>query len=418
MDDVQAARIFGYRRVHDQDAPAPARHPVVIVGAGPVGLVAAIDLAQRGVPTVLLDDADRIGEGSRAVCFAKHSLEVFDRLGVGERMMSKGVMWKRGRVFLGPDLLFEFDLLPEAGHRRPAFINLQQFYVERYLAEAAAETAGLDMRWGNEVIAVMPQTDRVRIAIGTPEGSYEIDADWLIAADGVRSSVRRHMNLAFDGRVFEDRFLIADVRMKDDLPKERFFWFAPHFHDGQQALMHPQPDDVWRIDLQLGRDADPERERTSEAVIPRIERMLGHRNFELVWTSVYTYHCRRLERFVHGRVVFAGDAAHQVTPFGARGANSGIQDAENLGWKLALVFRGAADERLIESYHAERSAAANENIYHSSNTADFVVPRSAGERRLRDALLDLARTEFICAAHGELRPALSPCYLRHAALDA
>jgi 3-(3-hydroxy-phenyl)propionate hydroxylase len=209
----------------------------------------------------------------------------------------------------------------------------------------------------------------------------------------VRSSIRGRLGLPFEGRTFADRFLIADIRMKGNRANERLFWFAPHFYDGQSALMHRQPDDVWRIDLQLDADADPKREQSPEVVVPRLERMLGHRDFELVWTSVYQYQCRRLERFVHGRVIFVGDAAHQVTPFGARGANSGIQDAENLSWKLALVIRDLAEPRLIESYDTERSAAADENIAHSSNAADFVVPRSVGERRLRDAVLELARTE-------------------------
>jgi 3-(3-hydroxy-phenyl)propionate hydroxylase len=191
--------------------------------------------------------------------------------------------------------------------------------------------------------------------------------------------------------VFEDRFLIADVKMTGDFPPERWFWFEPPFHGGHSALLHKQPDDVWRIDLQLGADADPVAEQAPERVIPRLNQMLGHDRFSLEWVSVYTFQCRRLERFAHGRVVFVGDAAHQVSPFGARGANSGIQDAENLAWKLALVLDGAAPESLIHSYDLERSAAADENIGHSTRSTDFIAPRSAQELRFRDAVLTLAR---------------------------
>jgi 3-(3-hydroxy-phenyl)propionate hydroxylase len=213
----------------------------------------------------------------------------------------------------------------------------------------------------------------------------------MIAADGARSATRRILGLEFKGEVFEDRFLIADVRMSGNFPTERWFWFDPPFHDGQSALLHKQPDDVWRIDLQLGPEADAVAEQRPDRVLPRLCQMLGHEDFALEWVSVYTFQCRRLKRFVHGRVVFAGDSAHQVSPFGARGANSGIQDADNLAWKLALILKGQAPESLIETYDLERSAAADENIRHSTRSTDFIAPRSAQERRFRDAALRLAR---------------------------
>lgn len=382
---------FGYRRCADQDRPSPARHPVVVVGAGPVGLCAAIDLAQRGVPVVLLDDADRIGEGSRGICYAKRTLEILDRLGVAQACLDKGVTWKVGKVFQRDELLYAFDLLPEDGHKMPAFINLQQYYLEHALVDRAAELPHLDLRWRNKVIGLKPRNDGVTLTIETPDGDYELNADWVIAADGARSAMRGMLGLAFKGEVFEDRFLIADVRMQGDFPPERWFWFDPPFHEGRSALLHKQPDNVWRIDLQLGPNADAKAEQEPERVMPRLKQMLGHDNFTLEWVSVYTFQCRRLERFVHGRVIFAGDSAHQVSPFGARGANSGIQDAENLVWKLALILKGEAPERLIETYDLERSAAADENIGHSTRSTDFIAPRSAQEMRFRDAALALAR---------------------------
>ena len=382
---------FGYRRCADQDCPSPAQHPVVVVGAGPVGLCTAIDLAQRGVPVVLLDDADRIGEGSRGICYAKRTLEILDRLGVAEICLARGVTWKLGKVFQRNDLLYAFDLLPEDGHKMPAFINLQQYYLEHALVERAAELPNLDIRWRNKVIGLNRRNEGVTLTIATPEGSYDIDADWVVAADGARSSVRGMLGLAFQGEVFEDRFLIADVKMRGDFPPERWFWFDPPFHEGRSALLHKQPDDVWRIDLQLGPGADATAEQAPERVLPRLRQMLGHDDFTLEWVSVYTFQCRRLERFVHGRVVFAGDAAHQVSPFGARGANSGIQDADNLAWKLALIVKEDAPESLIDTYDLERSAAADENIGHSTRSTDFIAPRSAQELRFRNAALSLAR---------------------------
>lgn len=386
---------YAYRRSADQDAQSPMRHPVVVVGAGPVGLTAAIDLALRSVPVVLLDDSDRIGEGSRGICYAKRTLEILDRLGIGEDLVRQGVTWKLGKVYLGDELVYSFDLLPEDGHKMPAFINLQQYYLEKALVDRAIELPNIDLRWRNRVIGVDRRNDNVRLAIETPEGLYQIEADWLIAADGARSAVRDFLGLGFKGVTFEDKFLIADIRMTADFPTERRFWFDPPFHSGQSALMHRQPDNVWRIDLQLGPDADTEAEQEPQRVRARLRKMLGDRDFELEWVSIYRFNCRRLERFVHGRVIFIGDAAHQVSPFGARGANSGLQDAENLAWKLAAVLKGEAETALLDSYDLERMQAADENIGHSTRSTDFIAPHTPAERNLRNAVLALApRCDF------------------------
>ena len=394
---TQGKTQFGYRHHPDQDRREtdPAHHPAVIVGAGPVGLSLAIDLAQRGQQVVLLDDADRIGEGSRAICFSKRSLEFWDRLGVGDRMVGKGVVWSVGKIFHGEQQLYQFNLLPEEGHKRPAFINLQQFYAEAYLVDRVEELPAIDLRWRNKVVALEQRNDHVVLTIETPDGLYRLAASHLVACDGARSSLRRLVGAEFAGRVFEDQFLIADVKMSAEFPTERWFWFDPPFHAGRSALLHRQPDDIWRIDLQLSPDADPVVEKKPENVRPRIARMLGHDKFEFEWISLYKFQCRRMEKFHHGRVIFAGDAAHQVSPFGARGANSGLEDAENLGWKLDRVLRGLSPERLLESYHIERSAAADENIRESTRSTDFMAPTTNQEARLRKAVLALAKeTEF------------------------
>jgi 3-(3-hydroxy-phenyl)propionate hydroxylase len=228
------------------------------------------------------------------------------------------------------------------------------------------------------------------LTVDTPDGAYKLDADWLIAADGARSTTRDLLGLTFSGVTFEDKFLIADIKMSADFPTERRFWFDPPFHSGQSALMHKQPDNVWRIDLQLGPDADVDAEQDPGRVRARLERIVGDRPFELEWISIYRFNCRRLDRFVHGRVAFIGDAAHQVSPFGARGANSGIQDAENLAWKLAAVLKGEAGPALIDTYERERIQAADENIAHSTRATDFIAPHFSAERKLRNAVLDLA----------------------------
>ncbi|MEP7283918.1 MAG: FAD-dependent oxidoreductase, partial [Rubrivivax sp.] len=397
--DYQAVQ-FTYRRCPDQAAAAPVRHPVVVVGAGPVGLSLAIDLAQRGQPVLLLDDDCKLSTGSRAICFAKRTLEAWDRIGVGQRMLDKGVQWSVGRVFLQDQPVYRFDLLPEEGHRHPAFINLQQYYAEGFLAERAAELPNLELRWCHEVSGIAVDADGATLTVSTPDGPYALRADYVVACDGPRSPLRRLLGLEASGRSFQDRFLIADVKIALELfPEgraERWFWFDPPFHPGQSVLLHRQPDGVWRIDFQLGWEADPEAEKLPERIVPRVQALLRQGfgrevPFTLEWASVYTFACRRMERFRHGRVLFAGDSAHGVSPFGARGANSGVQDAENLGWKLDAVLRGGAPDALLDSYGSEREYAADENILASTRATDFISPKSETSRLFRDAVLTLAR---------------------------
>jgi len=391
--DIDYQRVeFPYVRSRDQDARSPARHPVIVVGAGPVGLTAAIDLARQGVRVVALDDDNKLSFGSRAICFAKRTLEIWDRLGCGERIVQKGVSWNVGKVYFQDELVYSFNLLSEPGQRRPAFVNLQQYYCEGYLYEHARTLANLDLRWKNKVVGVERTRDGVQLDVDTPEDRYALQADYVVACDGARSPVRALIGEESKGRTFHDRFLIVDVKMQAEFPSERRYWFDPPFHRNQSALLHRQPDNVWRIDFQLGADADPELEKKPERVIPRIQALLGQEaRFDIEWVSVYTFSCARMKRFRHGRILFAGDSAHCVSPFGARGANSGVQDAENLAWKLALVLAGKAPEALLDSYDSERGYAADENIRCSTRATDFITPKNRVSKTFRDATLKLAK---------------------------
>ncbi|MBL1436475.1 MAG: FAD-dependent oxidoreductase [Rhodobacteraceae bacterium] len=396
MTKIFDTPLYAYQRSDDQDVSPTARHKVIIIGAGPVGLAAAIDLAQLGVPVLVLDDNDRVSFGSRAICFAKRPLEILDRLGCGAPMVEQGVVWDTGRVFVQEDEAYSFNLLLEFGHKNPAFINLQQYTFEEKLVERLRELeamgAPIELRGKNKVTALADNGDHVRLEVDTPEGSYLLEADWLIACDGANSPTRQMLGHDFKGRVFEDNFLIADVVMQADFPTERWFWFDPPFNRGQSALLHKQPDNVWRIDFQIGQDIDREEELKPANIKRRLHAMLGaDAEFELEWTSIYTFQCRRMEKFRYGRTLFAGDAAHQVSPFGARGANSGLQDSDNLAWKLKLVIEGKASEALLDSYSDERVYGAAENILNSTRSTDFITPKSKASRTFRDAVLALAR---------------------------
>jgi len=368
--------------------------PVVIVGGGPVGLTLALDLGQRGHRVVVLNRLDFVTAGSKAICFGKRTLDIWNRLGVGKAVVERGVVWNVGKVYRGadPEPVYQFDMLPVKGQQMPGFVNLQQYHVEDILRDALAQLPNVEIRWGHAVVDVVQHAESAEVTVETAAGQYRIAADWLIACDGSRSSVRETLGLDFEGRVFEDNFLIADIRLAHEHPPERWFWFDPPFNPGQSALLHKQPDDVWRLDFQLGWDIDREACIRPENVAPLVRGMLGDKvEFEPVWYSVYTFQCRRLARFVHGRVVFAGDSAHLVSPFGARGCNGGVADADNLGWKLDRVLSGRSPVSLIETYNDEAVALADQNLTASSRSTDFMTPKSPFARALRDAVLDLAK---------------------------
>ncbi|WP_104205471.1 FAD-dependent oxidoreductase [Billgrantia saliphila] len=384
--------VYPYRRPPELNRDDVRHCPVVIVGAGPTGLAMAIDLAQQGVESVVLDDNNTVSVGSRAICFAKRTLEILDRLGCAQPMVDKGVTWQRGRVFFQEREVYDFDLLPEEGHRMPAFINLQQYYFEEYLVGRADTLADrIDLRWKHKVVEVASRPERSEVRVATEDGDYRLTCDYLLVADGANSKIRDMLGLESRGQIFQDRFLIADVIMKADFPTERWFWFDPPFHPNQSVLLHRQPDNVWRIDFQLGWDADPEEEKKEENIRPRVQAMLGEDvEFELEWASVYTFRCRKMDSYIHHRVFFMGDAAHQVSPFGARGANGALQSTENLAWKLARVLKGQAPEVLLSTYDDERQHGAAENILNSTRATDFITPKSRVSRLFRDSVLELA----------------------------
>jgi len=369
------------------------RHPFIIVGSGPIGLALALFMARKGHQVTIVTAFDFIPAGSKGICYSKEALDIFDDLGIGERIVEKGVIWNVGKVFWGEssDPVYQFDMLPVKDQKNPGFVNIQQYYVEDYLVDALEAMDNVQIRWGHKVSGIDIGENGSNLTISTRDGEYQMASDYVLACDGSKSTIRELMGLDFEGRIFEDSFLIADVKFKQSRPSERWFWFDPPFNPGRTALLHKQPDDIWRLDFQLGWDVDRDAAIKSENMAPYIRGLLGEDiEYEEDWVSVYTFQCRRMANFVHGRVIFAGDAAHQVSPFGARGANSGLPDVQNLAWKLDMVLQGTAPKSLLASYDIERTQGADENILNSSRSTDFITPKSENSTVFRDAVLELA----------------------------
>jgi len=372
------------------------RYPVVIAGAGLAGLTLACDLALRGIAVVVLDEDDTVGvrgASSRGICYAQKSLELFDRLGIYERIREKGITWSVGRTFSGADEIYSFNLKDESFSEQPPFINLQQFYLEWFLVERIRELDADALRWKSKVVRVEHGGDGAVVEVETPAGAYALEAEWFVDATGANSRIRDDLGLEAHPSRHTDRWCISDVRFKKPFAVERWTWIDAPFNEGRAVWQHLMADAVWRLDYQMDERADPESISRPEVAGARLREQLGADvEFEFVWIGPYQYRDHLLDTFRVGRTIFIGDAAHVVCPFGARGGNNGIQDAANLGWKLALVVQGRAGEALIDSYHHERHAAAAENLRVTSRTARFLAPRSAAEHRLRRAVVALART--------------------------
>ncbi len=378
------------RNMADLQACQSWKDPLVIVGAGPVGLSTALGLAYYGVPSIVLDDAEGPAvEGSRAIFMERHTLEILGTWSsVGRLMAEQGMTLTGGRVFFRETELYKtFNAPPEQGMRYPRFVNMPQNVLERLLCEALATCECCQIQWQHKVTGITQKHDGVSLTAMTPSGSMEIYTPYIIAADGPRSTMRHLLKLNFPGESRDHHFLILDVRMQLETPRERWFWFDPPFNPGRTALLHPQPDNIYRIDYQLPPQEDLEEALQPASLHKRILATVGERPYEIVWKSIYSYQQRALEHFKHGRILFAGDAAHLMSPFGGRGLNSGVQDAWNLVWKLVLVRAGLAPEALLDTYHDERHAAALENLRLTANTMQFLVPPTRLARWKRDMIL-------------------------------
>ncbi|MGR3911182.1 FAD-dependent oxidoreductase [Burkholderia sp. SR8] len=383
------------------------RHRVAIVGGGPVGLAVALGLANHGIRSVLLEADDSVCHGSRAICISRRSLEIIERLGALDDFLRVGLPWTGGRSFYRHDEVLHFTMPQDENQKLPPMVNLAQYHIEQFLLDAALRRPDLiEIRWQTKVVGLRQHTDGVRVDVDTPLGDYALDADWLVASDGGRSTIRDALGLSLQGTRYEGRYVIVDIALDSDRPTERLAYFDPPSNPGSTVLVHKQPDNVWRIDYQLRDGEDPEAAVKPENVIPRVQSlldMMGERGaWSPIWITIYKANALTLERYRHGRVLFCGDAAHLVPIFGVRGANSGIDDADNVAWKLAYAIRGLASDALLDSYSDERVFATHENLRYGTKSTEFMAPPSFAFELMRKAVLTLA------ARHPPLRSLINP----------
>ncbi|MCW5654321.1 FAD-dependent oxidoreductase [Hydrogenophaga sp.] len=374
------------------------RHPIVIVGGGITGLTMACSLARLGVRAVLIDEDNTVGvkgASSRGICYTQKSLEIFERLGIYERIASKGVQWSVGRTFAGDDEVYSFDLRQQGNFHlssQPPFINIQQFYIEGYLVERIQQLGVVELRWQNRLTGFEQDGECATLTVETPDGTYRMQAEHVIDATGSHSPLRKWLAVPFDSRRGDDRWCIADVRFTTRPPAERHTWIEAPFNENRAVWQHLMGDDVWRIDYQMAPNADPEYVSREEVVRERLARQFGPGvEVEIIWVGPYAYRSECVHAMRHGHVFLMGDSAKVVSPFGARGGNTGVADADNLAWKLAAVLRGKADASLLDSYHDERLEAAQQNVNVTNRTARFLRPADGAERLFRDAAIGLAR---------------------------
>jgi 3-(3-hydroxy-phenyl)propionate hydroxylase len=374
------------------------RHPVVIVGGGITGLTLACALARLGVKAVLLDEDNTVGvkgAASRGICYTQKSLEIFNKLGIYERIEKKGIQWSVGRTFAGKEEVYSFDLRQQGNFNlstQPPFINIQQFYIEGYLVERIYELGQADLRWKSRVTAFEQNADFATLTVETPGGRYQLQADHVIDASGSHTPFHQWVGATMQIKNGDDRWCIADVRFSTHPPVERHTWIEAPFNENRAVWQHLMADDVWRIDYQMAPDADPDYMSREDVVRERLQRQFGQDvAIEIVWVGPYAYRSRCLDQLRVGRVFFMGDSAKVVCPFGARGGNTGVADADNLAWKLAAVLRGRASPTLLDSYNAERLEAAQQNVAVTNRTARFLRPADGMERTFRNAAISLAR---------------------------
>ena len=358
--------------------------PVLIVGAGPVGLTMACELARYGVPLRIIDKAATRTRQSKALVVWSRTLELLARAGLAAPFVSAGLRMPGANVFAGGERLARLDFESVASPFRFA-LALPQSETERLLEERLG-ALGLAVDRQTELVDIAQGEDGVSCVLRSAAGQVEaVDASWLVGCDGAHSTVRHRLGLEFRGNAILTDFALADIHLSGlETPADEI---AIHMHPDGAVAYFPLGEGRWRIIADLGPSHGDRRPDPSTAEIQALvtRRTPGVAIFDPVWTSAFRINERMVDSFRFGRVFLAGDAAHIHSPAGGQGMNTGMQDAFNLAWKLALVVNGLADpEALLGSYSPERSAVASNVLRDSGRLTEIATLRNPVAEHLRN----------------------------------
>ncbi len=371
------------------------RDPIIIVGAGPIGMITALGLARYHVPCILLDDeTGPTVEGSRAFLINQHTLEILGSWSnLAQQICQQGIILAGERIFIRKTALYSTPIVhdqPDISY--PPFVNIPQNVLEHLLFSALQTMPDCQVFWQHKVIGIVQDSEGVTVGVLTPGGIEHLSAPYVLAADGSQSSVRSLLGINVPVASRNNPMLMLDVRIEgSEPPRERYFWFDPPFNPGRITQLNPLPDNIYRLDYQLFPYEDLAAISQPTALRERIAATIGQSSYQLVWMNTYSYHQQIMEQFIHGNVLFLGDVAHTNFPFGCDGLNSGVQDVWNLLWKLVLVRAGQAHEDLLDTYQNERHAAAIENQRLADETMRFLEPPSSLAHWKRNTNLRLSQ---------------------------
>ena len=353
---------------------------VIIVGAGPTGLSLACQLQRFGVDFIVVEKNDAVTEFSKAIGVQARTLEIYEQLGLAQRAVAEGTIAQKVRLLVRSKVRGE---IPLGDYGRnfsdyPFILMLEQSKNEQLLYEYL-QAHGKEVMWQSELESFSQDSQGVKAMVRTAGGEVQtVDAQYLVGCDGAKSKVRHELGLTFAGSTFERLFYVADARIDWQLPhdaiqvslaREVFAAFFPMKGENRYRIVGPFPEGAQEDDDILFEEI--------EAQIKN-EAQLQLEISDVKWFSLYKVHSRRVNKFSEGRGFVAGDAAHIHSPAGAQGMNTGIQDTYNLAWKLALVIKGQAGTKLLETYNEERVANAQRLL----ETTDRMFELAAGSNWL------------------------------------
>jgi 3-(3-hydroxy-phenyl)propionate hydroxylase len=366
---------------------------IIVVGAGPVGLTAALALSRRGIPTTLLAAEPELVMELRGSTFHPPTLDLLDEFAIVPKMIEVGLKaptWQFRDRETGPVATFDLSLLAgDTNH--PYRVQCEQWKCMRFLEAELRKIPGADIRFGHEVTAVRQDEKIATVTAQTPSGPVEVSGRYVIAADGARSAVRRSLGVEFEGFTYAELFWIAST----DFPFEKTLTdiaYVNYIADPLEWLVLLRVPGLWRVLVPAPENSDKDKLLSDEHMQSMLQRVVPRPEpYNIAHRSIYHVHQRVAKSFRNGRVLLAGDAAHVNNPLGGMGMNGGIQDAFNLADKFKQIWLGA-DDRLLDRYDRQRRTVAVDAVQQQTHRNQQIISERDPETRKKslDAMRKVA----------------------------